>query len=339
MGMNDAVRVKVPAKLMLFGEYSVLWGQECLAFSLDRFMTIDASRTEAKSVVIESDLWSELLELERGRPIPAFAEGHLIVPLIVRLQKQFSLTGLRLKISSGWDISDGLGSSSALSLGVCLAAASLSRPEIRDLKADFPGVLWDCARIAWENQVQQQGFASGYDIACQLMGGLMGFSFTKEQWPATVTAYKHRKLSDYVQVFSGGRGAPTKGVGSKTIAWIEQNQLKLKFIDLMNAAKDSFLKVLSNEASNLEQIAIAKIAELRSILLPSPFFPLQLEDALKTCRGFDRDFTYKTTGAGGEDAIILFGTPKHTEEARHKLASLGWHQLDINFPCHGASIE
>ena len=336
--MSEQVKVRVPGKLMLFGEYCVLWGEECLAFSLDRFMSIEAKLNQSGLVCIESDLWSEALLLSKTQPIPKFAQGHIVIPLIERLQEIYPTSGLAIKIKSGWDVSEGLGSSSALCLGVCLAVASLAKPSLSRLEATYPGELWDCAKIAWENQVEHQGFASGYDIACQLGGGLLGFAFNARQWPSSIKSYEPGHLAEFVRVYAGGQGAPTKGVGSKTLAWIEQNQLKNRFIALMNDAKEAFLHALANGDAELKSTAIAKIAELRKLLLLSPCFPRHIEDALKGCRGFDKEFTYKTSGAGGEDAIILFGSLEQTAEARDKLKSLGWFQLDINFPCHGARV-
>ena len=337
--MIDTVTVLIPGKLMLFGEYAVLWGEECLAFSVDRFMKVEASLEGDAIVRIESDHWDKPVFLGNSEPLPSFAQGHFLLPLIQRLGERYPLPGLKLKISSGWDLSAGLGSSSALSLGVCLAVASLANPDLKILNAQYPSELWECARIAWENQVEHQGFASGYDIACQLLGGLMGFAFKSDHWPAVVSSYHAEGLSEFVQVYSGGKGAPTKGVGSKTLAWIEDNQSKNEFIALSNAARVAFLRKIENSATSSSLSAIAEIARLRQFLLSGPCFPHFLEDTLKTCKGFDQEFTYKTTGAGGEDAIVLFGCPSHTNEAHDKLAALGWHRMDIKFPCHGARIQ
>lgn len=337
--MNQAVRVLVPGKLMLFGEYTVLWEQECLAFSLDCHMCIEAEVEVSGSIIIESELWEEPLVLGPQLAVPDFAKGHLLVPLMGVLRERYPLPGLRIKISSGWDIADGLGSSSALSLGICLAVATLANPELRNTSTAFPGKLWECAFVAWNNQVKHQGFASGYDIACQLLGGLMGFRFKQKQWPLAITPYQASGLAEFVQVYSGGQGAPTKKVGSQTLAWIEAKKLKHQLISMMNAAKLAFIKAMQLDSSSAKQFAIHEIAHLRQFLLGGPCFPLFLEETLRTCEGFDKDFTYKTAGAGGEDSIILFGNADQTAEARTKLASLGWNKLDLGFPSHGARVE
>ncbi|MFK7824013.1 MAG: mevalonate kinase [Oligoflexales bacterium] len=337
--MSEAVRVLVPGKLMLFGEYTVLWGEECLAFCLNSFMEVEARLTQDGLVTIESDLWDEPVILGNSIPTPSYVQGHFIFPLFNRLLKRFPLPGLRLKVCSGWDITAGLGSSSALSLGLCLAVAKLANPRLGTIENTQQTELWECAQIAWENQVDHQGFASGYDIACQLQGGLMSFAFKADQWPASISSFQAESLPNFIQVYSGGKGAPTKGVGGKTLTWIEQNQLKNEIIALMNAARKGFLQALVQESESSMSAAIAQIARLRQFLLSGPCFPRYLEDALKTCKGFDEKFTYKTTGAGGEDAIVVFGFPSETREAHDKLASLGWHALDVNFPCHGAILE
>ena len=60
---------------------------------------------------------------------------------------------------------------------------------------------------------------------------------------------------------------------------------------------------------------------------------------MQETRGFDSEFTFKTTGAGGEDAIFLLGLNNAIEPARQKLATLGWREFKYNCQQEGLKIN
>ena len=50
-------RIKVPGKIMLAGEYSVLHGGKALAATIDAYLT--ATITDSQQAVLNSNLWSK----------------------------------------------------------------------------------------------------------------------------------------------------------------------------------------------------------------------------------------------------------------------------------------
>ena len=121
------IHVKVPGKLMLFGEYSVLWEEKCLAFTPHMFMDISAKFSLQDEDRVSSDLWEQDLIINSLSSFPEELQNHFMIELIRKLKSLFHIhQGLTLKINSAWPIEYGLGSSSALILGTSIATACLA---------------------------------------------------------------------------------------------------------------------------------------------------------------------------------------------------------------------
>ena len=59
---------------------------------------------------------------------------------------------------------------------------------------------------------------------------------------------------------------------------------------------------------------------------------------LESLDGFESDWTFKTTGAGGEDAILLFGKKHIIDAVVERVEALGWRLFDGSFSELGAHL-
>jgi hypothetical protein len=80
-------------------------------------------------------------------------------------------------------------------------------------------------------------------------------------------------------------------------------------------------------------------ASHRALLRGSPSYPRVIESAMLELPGLDERFSWKTTGAGGEDAIILIGPASELGRADEALRALGRRPLDCMFTAKGAETE
>jgi mevalonate kinase len=186
------VRASAPAKAMLFGEYAVLSGWPALALCLDRRITCEAMTRRGGGLAgrlrIES---AGVFEPPIEMPMEALAESAqppdsrlaLLWPILVAHGRSAAAAGpgagLQLRFSSGFPSAWGLGSSSASTLAAAAALRVLSAgpsvPGILPPSGQGPGLdgLFEDVRQAQRSA--QGGLASGYDVATQILGGIVRF--------------------------------------------------------------------------------------------------------------------------------------------------------------------
>jgi mevalonate kinase len=329
------VRARIPGKFMLAGEYAVLWGGKSLACSIDRYMDIAASLGEPGWVELHSMQWEK--PLRQQMPLKLEEDAPLLLHAAAEALSHYSLPGLSLRVDSQLQVRDGFGSSSALCLGTMLAAEKLSYPHSSEENAQL-----SAARFAYQLQKKLQGFASGYDIATQLCGGLVLFSQSETQWPEKLqqVPIKRRRIPDLISLYTGGQGAPTALVGVKTSSYLRENYWVSEIVKVSNELVESFLQLLSDEQGNADswQRLLKALHVHRSLFVQSPAYPQELMQELAALPGFDRRWSAKTTGAGGEDAILVLGTASADRaEADRVLRQRGWSCCDYQL-AGGAEI-
>jgi mevalonate kinase len=186
----------------------------------------------------------------------------------------------------------------------------------------------DFMKMAFQDQKRFQTLASGYDIITQALGGLVCVSFSDLAWPSTCFKASSPHL-EKVKIYVGGKGAPTKPTAISTAKWLNQN---VKKEDLLEKSEDLVEAWFDANIVNL----LKKIELHRELFKESPSFPASLEMALSPFQDRSR-WTWKTTGAGGEDAILLIGDPP--KEAVQSLNQLGWYPSKYQFSEFGLSYD
>ncbi len=341
---NCIIHVRVPAKIMLSGEYAVMSGFSSLSLALNKYLTIKIKRSSKNCSSVSSLLWERPRLFERVEELKD-SEDILLSSLYSALKgKEFA--HFDFFITSDFCVSSGFGSSSALRLGVQYALhlfeKTLNKEELLISSSDS----WDLAEKAFQDQKKYQKKASGYDFITQKEGGVLLYKPQDSSWPKKWLKldFCSQRLKKYLHIFIGGSGAVTKEVMNKTDAWLSQNQLKEKFFELSEKLSLSFSDFFESKKEILEKELISLISQHRSLMRNSPFFPSSLEEALKVVDGFDKIWTFKTTGSGGEDALLFFGREENLQKAKKVLLSLGWYEencwnLDQRGIQYGVSLQ
>ncbi|WP_176736465.1 mevalonate kinase family protein [Oligoflexus tunisiensis] len=324
--------VRVPGKILLTGEYAVLEGHPALSLAVDRYLTVSLTLSSSGGWHLISDIWPEARTLEQADAQDIAAEPLLQVADFA--QHHFALPHVRCEIQSELDVRFGLGSSTALRLGVLLAAAALSQ----GFSSIPDNIRLEAAALAFRMQRVQQSFASGYDVLTQALGGVILWTPDYQNWPGSaLRTLDPAPLSPYLQVFVGGAGAPTQKVGGSVRTALEESGRQRDYYEASNRVIKSWLQLWQNEGEALPQLC-QDIAAQRHLFESLPYFPTELFRSLEQCPGFDQTWTAKTTGAGGEDAILLIGTREQTQMAAEGLAREGWYRLPVHPAEHGASL-
>lgn len=335
---------------MLAGEYAVLQGHAALACTTGMHMELASEKTDNNVWTLESDLWDQ----------PKFVQPSGISdPLCIFSQAvqwastKFGIPGGHIKITRGLPTTYGVGSSSALRLGVLASLKLLSEPRTNG-KGLIPfsepwlnSVMFD----AWSLQRAHQPDASGYDIATQALGGPILFKNTAwesmQQHPSRVIwrPYVERLpavsafLNRYVTVMVGGQGALTGPTMEKVLNWIGQENLWPQVKESGTALVAQIIASSQDAGGEGPLISVgqgsldvlANVKRVRRLFEQSPAFPRSLGFLLGAVPGLDEVWSYKMTGAGGEDAVLIFGLPAYTMGAIDTLKKAGWHALPGGF--------
>lgn len=335
----NTISVSVPGKIMLAGEYSILRGGHALAATVNSYLTVniqalhkrEENRKDAKFNV-SSNLW---LKNKVLKPSDVKNKDTRLDPLLDTICYSFSTMKFfagNLHIDSDLNVSHGIGSSSALRLAVLLAMNALGSENY--LKAHT--VDWDLVREGFLLQKRHQSFASGYDFATQAAGGLVLMEPPRNDadWPGTLKKFPHlvKKLNLHFHPFVGGKGATTKMVTSETMLWLNKIKMWDKLKDFSNQLITSLLAFLEDSSKENSQIVMDMLKWQRQFFAPAPHFPTNLVKILEALPGCDQTWSFKTTGAGGEDAILVFGAKEKIKSiVAPALASLGWKAADFKF--------
>lgn len=344
------VIASAPGKIMLAGEYTVLFGGRALALTLDKRLSVTVTtRRPGSGTHVSCELWPDPRILpDVARLSGRSADGDPLMSAVAYGLKLFEMDDVAVSVQSDLRVSYGIGSSSALRLGVLLALNELAPVGMRL-------AYLDAARHAWILQRDSQALASGYDLATQLTGGLVTFRNPSaqrpllagptendpDQWPIEIT--RHTRLlepaRELAHPFVGGRGAPTGKVTGETLVWLDQTGRLEALMQASEELIDAFYAALSERFdASAQAYLIAAAREHRSLFVGAPHYPEAIVAALAQLPGFDRTWSFKTTGAGGEDAVLLIGEPTCLALATETLYRMGWDRLPARFATDGARV-
>jgi hypothetical protein len=123
-----------------------------------------------------------------------------------------------------------------------------------------------------------------------------------------------------------------------TTKWLKENDLWNDLKVISEDLVDEMLSFFKSPSTDIFQNLIKKISIHRNIFKNSPKFPKHLGSFLESLEGFDTHWTYKTTGAGGEDAVLLLGTKENIETVVESVTELGWTLFEGSFSELGAHV-
>lgn len=386
----------VPGKVMLAGEYAVLFGGQALTVTLACGVLVTctrqhqiaewpaaeppASSSSSSSfsprrpfITVTSSLWQcprhlhfhELTEADHQELIThtlsqfiTHARAHhptlwSYIKATSRREERPSLSSASAAASFHLDINSelppaaGIGSSSAISLGVLL---TFNHATGRHL--DGPELLQLACR---SQQLYQRGYGSGYDVISQYYGGIVLTQAPSSQG-GTATMVRHHHECTLIKRASGLLGifaqpqltASTSSLLTSMLTPAGQDggdlphephhptlplQPPPEFAAICTWQNRLIAQLLLFQLS-AELIATAATAQHQLCQHPRFAYPQELFAQLSTLAGFNHHYAVKTTGAGGSDALLSIGPLP--AEAKTILSSYGYAPLATSFSARGA---
>lgn len=331
-GALSGVEVRIPGKIMLAGEYSILAGGSCLAATVNAAMKVGIHHLDG-GIEVSSEFWGATRTFADHADLVAAAQREPLLAVLAEALTPFrgAYRGIAVDVDKGIDVTSGFGSSSALSLGVFVGVSKLLDP------AFAPGhVLEYCAprAIAWQRK--RQAMASGYDVVTQCTGGVVEISpqhadGSTQALPAFSSLAPEREALATIQVMVGPEGNATAATIAPTFSWLRSGNRWQIFQQTMTNLTTCFSRYFMGRESLSNLVALTAAA--RKVMEGSPDFPSEVLLALQQLAGFDERWSFKTTGAGGRDAMLLVGEVHELKSPGAALAALGWRHIDDWYSC------
>lgn len=322
---------------MLCGEYHVLThGAQALAFTLDTYLEVYVryGTTARESLTLHSNLWDAARQINAET-----VRDNMLVATVCELMPVGEHKVKEIRVTSQLNPRYGFGSSSALRL----ALVFITYLQQHDGSLTVPLVKgWQLAGQAFALQKKSQQCASGYDVATQFSGGVVKYHSGGGEWPDLCSAKPlagkgiYNNLVACVHLFIGGKGADTTIAMRDTKNWLAA-QGDMSLTKVTQALLQVFTSTL-HDPHSLPAL-VAATAQWRDFFSAAPHFPTHIAEALQTVGGLDCLWSWKTSGAGGEDALLVIGHEQDIVDVTACLAELGWQRHDYNVAKDGMSVR
>ncbi|MEM3640727.1 MAG: mevalonate kinase [Candidatus Bathyarchaeia archaeon] len=168
------VVASAPAKVILFGEHFVVYGEPAIVLAIDKRAYAKAELRDDKKLFLRSSnlnvagfFENEDFKVEAGNPKEAKAK---LEPLKCAVEKVLEIygekVGVNVEVNSTVPVAAGLGSSAAVASAVAAAVGTLLNAKI---------TKEDIFRISYEAEKIMHGTPSGVDPAISTFGGALLF--------------------------------------------------------------------------------------------------------------------------------------------------------------------
>lgn len=318
---------------MLSGEYSVLFpGGSCVAYCLDKYLKVTIEPIN-EGIEIVSDFWPTPL---RFSTLADLSDSDDMYASAVReAAKEFGVENFKISVDSELG-KGGLGSSSALRLGVQAAFETYSQQHA----SLSDTTVWNAAHKAWKRQSEFQSLASGYDVIAQATGGLLQITTAPESWPGPVRqiACESERLHSFVHIFLGSGFARTKDILMPTLQWLQADGRANTLAQLNLSLQTAILEFLNHQHGSWQNL-VTSCANQRQFMKACEFYPQRIDECFADDPTLDRDWSFKLTGAGGDDAIIVFAKPEQLPQVSLRLKSVGRSLLRHSITPKGITLQ
>lgn len=301
-----------PAKVILFGEHFVVYGQKAILCSIDKRVKITSVKTDDPTISVTSNLGK--ICISSSKPIAEV--NSPLLPFIYIAKKMINKFhhdgGLRITIESDIPSGVGLGSSSAC----CVAAAgSISKLFTKYSKDDILKLAIEAEKTIFKD-------TSGADCTVSTYGGIIEYDKR--------TGFKKISTKKDLHLIIINTKIPhsTKKVVKKVKEFIDKN--KKTFSMLCDEEKKLVEKVsLALKSDDLKVIGEAMIQNqkyLDQIGVSNKTLDSIMNDANKT------SFGSKITGAGDGGCVISLVNESNLEKTLKDLQ-------DKNYECFSVQID
>lgn len=282
--------VSVPGKLMIMGEYAVLYGQPCLSTAVDLRLSLSLQKTSGEFLDISTDTGLKNYRRKMaflGRN-PISKEARFIESAVNLFREKFPFRG-GLKITTHSQLTPfyGLGSSAAVTVAAIFAlnhlfGKNLSNKEIFNLS------------LKSHYSIQKKG--SGFDIASALYGGTIYYQNRGE-----LIEKLDAGCLDLIIIPSGLKAETVKAI--EKIIKLNKNQQVEKIFENIGRLVKRAKKALQDGDS---QLITSLINDNQLLLDKLGVVDTRTQKLISNIRKNGAS-AVKISGAGGGDCLIALG--------------------------------
>ncbi len=323
------VVASAPAKIILFGEHFVVYGEPAIVLAIDKRAYAEAEQRNDKRLCLHSVnlnlagyFENGNFNIEQGDEREAKSKFEPIKLAVAKvLEKHGENVGLDIKINSTVPVAAGLGSSAAVVAAVTAAVGALLN--VKMSKEDI-------FRITFESEKIVHGTPSGIDPAISTFGGTLLFQMD--------TGFKPLEVKADIPLVIGDTG-----VGRSTRVQVEKvRNLREKYPQvvepIMLAAREAVLRAIDA----LKENDLETLGELMSInhalLYGVGVSDESLERLINAARKAGA-LGAKLTGAGGGGCMIALTRNDSLEEVFEAIQRIGGRPFMARKTDEGVKIE
>jgi len=315
-----------PAKVILFGEHFVVYGNPAILAAINSRITATVRAIQEDRIVIKSDIGAAgEYSGSTFKLIDGGGQARIILDPLCNAVKQVlaanrQKTGVRIDLRSEVPYGVGLGSSAASCVATVAVVDSLSSKHDRQ---------WICKK-AVESERMIHKNSSGADCYVSTVGGLIRYS--------KKDGYKRLESKDGLSIVIGNTGTrhSTGALVERVAKFKDKN--KSKFRDLSRQAS----QICSDAVSAIESGSQEKLGMLmnenQKLLREVGVSQQKAETLIETCINAGA-LGAKITGAGGGGAIIaLAATKKESARIAASVRKSGFESIEAEIDHTGLII-
>jgi mevalonate kinase len=291
------VVASAPAKIILFGEHFVVYGEPAIVLAIDRRVYAKVeNRNDALLYVRSANLnmagsfEKGTFKLEQGDAREARSKFEPIKLVVEKvLEKYGEDVGLNIEINSTVPVAAGLGSSAAVAAAVTVAVSALL--SVKMAKEDV-------LRITYEAEKAVHGTPSGIDPAISTYGGTLLFQMD--------TGFQPLEVNTHIPLVIGNTG-----IQRSTRSQVEKvRNIKEKYKQIMDHVMYAGREIVLRAVDALKESDLETIGELMNInhalLYGVGVSDESLECLINAARKAGA-LGAKLTGGGGGGCMIALG--------------------------------
>ena len=324
--MNKS-RASAPAKVILFGEHFVVYGNPAILASINRRIVVDARTIDENRILIKSNIgvageYSSLgFKATEGGTEAKTTLDPLYRAAMQVLVARSKKTGIKIAISSGVPPGIGLGSSAAACVSTVAAVNSLFQKKYSRQKI---------CKLAIESERLIHKNSSGADCYVSTFGGLMHYSKTK--------GFKKIQAKGRLALVIASTGVrhSTGDIVAGVKKFKDRNESL--FQSLAKQAAGICVQAQSAIASGRHDELGALMNENQMILRQIGVSHYKVDDLLDICSKAGA-LGAKITGAGGGGAVIaLAASSQDRGKITSRAAGAGYESFEVEIDRKGLVV-
>lgn len=323
------VVASAPAKVILFGEHFVVYGEPALVLAISRRAYATVDRRDDKRIHLQSmDLGfagyfeNEDFRIEKGDAKEALLRFEAIKLAVEKvMEKCGEHAGLNIEIKSSVPLGAGLGSSAAVIAAVTAATGSLLRANMSKE---------DIFRVTCETEKVVHGTTSGVDPAISTFGGSLLFQMD--------TGFKPLEIEGDIPLVVGDTG-----VKRSTRVQVEKVRNMVEsfpnlFEPMRKIAREIVLRAVDAFQED-DLVTVGKLMNINHALLYGIGVSDESLEWLINASRKSGALGAKLTGAGGGGCMIALARNEKLEQVLESIVNAGGKPFAAKKTDEGVKIE